>query len=293
MISNCGHDEKNKYTGGKAGDQTGEEWKITEWYDRPWNCVLRYPDAKIREMIADKAEKAAKNDNVGYDMWQRYTYFEALEKAAWDPSKISEPCEADCSSGITANVRAIGFELGIKKLQNIPPKTYTEDMRTNFAKAGFEVLTGQKYTKSQDLLMRGDILLNDKKHVTTNLTNGSKIEEIQNEPKLLPLEEVAKLVYAGKYGNDPERSKKLKAEGYDPKAVQAKVNELYYSKPAKKTTTYVVTGLTSYLNVRKTPNGYCVGKLYNGDKVEVVSIEGKWAKLDNGNYIFTNYIKKA
>ena len=293
MISNCGHDERNKYTGGKAGDQTGEEWKIREWYDRPWNCVLRYPDAKIRGMIADKAEKAAKNDNVGYDMYQRYTFWDELKRVNYDPSKIKTACEADCSSGITAIVRGIGFELGIKKLQNIPEKTYTEDMRANFTKAGFEVLTGQKYTKSQDYLLPGDILLNDKKHVTTNLTKGSKAEEIQNEPKK-SIEEMAKLVIAGKYGNDPERSKKLKAEGYDPKEVQAKVNEmLKANKPAKTTTTYVVTGLSTFLNVRKSPNGTVVGKLFNGDKVEVVSISGKWAKLNTGNYIYTDYIKKV
>ena len=293
MISNCGHDERNKYTGGKAGDQTGEEWKITEWYDRPWNCVLRYPDDKIRELIADKAEKAAKNDNVGYDMYQRYTFWAALQKAGWDPAKISEPCEADCSSGVTAIVRAIGFELGIKKLQNIPETTYTENMRDAFVKAGFEVLTAQKYKKSQDYLMRGDILLNDKKHVTTNLTNGSKIEEIQNKPKL-SIDEVAKLVIEGKYGNGEDRKKRLAADGYDYDAVQKKVNEiLKASKPAKSTTTYEVTGITTFLNVRKSPNGAIVGKLYNGNKVEVVSISNGWAKLDNGNYIFEKYIKKV
>lgn len=38
--------------------------------------------------------------------------------------------------------------------------------------------------------------------------------------------EVAKDVLAGKYGNDPERSKKLKAEGYNPEEVQTEVNKL-------------------------------------------------------------------
>ena len=38
--------------------------------------------------------------------------------------------------------------------------------------------------------------------------------------------EVAKDVLAGKYGNDPERSKKLKAEGYNPDEVQDAVNKL-------------------------------------------------------------------
>lgn len=291
MISNCGHDERNKYTGGKAGDQTGEEWKITEWYNRPWNCVLRYPDAKVRALIADKAEKAAKNDHIGYDMYQRYTFFAELEKVGWDPAKITTDCEADCSSGITAIVRAIGFELGIKKLQLIPETTYTENMKNNFEKAGFEVLTGQKYTKSQANLLRGDILLNHTKHCATNLTNGSNFEEIQNK---LSVEEVAKQVIAGKYGNGDERKKKLTALGYNYDEVQKKVNELLkVSKPAKNTTTYKVVNVKSFLNVRKTPNGTVVGKLYNGDIVEVVSIKDGWAKLDNGNYIFEKYIKKV
>lgn len=47
MISNCGHDENNRYSGGKAGDQTGTEWRVINWYNRPWKCVLRHPDAKL------------------------------------------------------------------------------------------------------------------------------------------------------------------------------------------------------------------------------------------------------
>ena len=43
MISNCGHDERGKYSGGKAGDQTGTEWQVINWYNRPWKCVLRHP----------------------------------------------------------------------------------------------------------------------------------------------------------------------------------------------------------------------------------------------------------
>ena len=35
-ISNCGHDENGRYTGGKAGDQTGTEYQIMNWYSRPW-----------------------------------------------------------------------------------------------------------------------------------------------------------------------------------------------------------------------------------------------------------------
>lgn len=48
------------------------------------------------------------------------------------------------------------------------------------------------------------------------------------------VEEIAKEVLAGKWGNNPERETALKAAGYDADAVQAKVNELS-KKPATNT----------------------------------------------------------
>lgn len=266
MISNCGKDERCQYHGGAAGDQTGQEWVIREWYDRSWNCVLRHPDPIVRELLALYAERAAKNDNIGYDMYQRLTYWQMLEKYNYDPEKIAEKCEADCSSGITANAKAIGVLLGNTDLYNISVTTYTEDMKKNFQKAGFKVYTAKKYLKSQDELLRGDIILNEKSHVCTNLTNGSKI---QNEHKVTP-EEIT--------------------------AAYKKANE-QYSKPIENKpsyTVYQVVNIKTYLNVRKAPfNGAIVGKLYNNDKVNVVSIKDGWAKLDNGNYISINYIKKV
>lgn len=266
MISNCGHDERNQYHGGAAGDQTSKEWEIREWYNRPWECVLRHPDPIVRELMALYAERAAKNDNVGYDMYQRLTYWKMLEKYNYDPAIIAEKCEADCSSGITANAKAIGVLLGNRDMYNISVNTYTEDMKKNFQKAGFKVLTAKKYLKSQDELLRGDILLNEKSHVCTNLTTGSKI---QNDHKVTP-EEIA--------------------EAYK-KAAEQFANST--PTPSKTTATYEVTNVSTYLNVRKEPNGTIVGKLYNKNKVEVVSINGGWAKLDSGNYISANYIKKV
>ena len=65
MIANSGHDERGKYTGGKAGDQSGQEWQVRTWYSRPWNCVLRHPDPKVREQIAKLARAAANNNKIG------------------------------------------------------------------------------------------------------------------------------------------------------------------------------------------------------------------------------------
>ena len=74
LISNSGHDENGKYLGGKAGDQTGTEWALIPWYNRPWKCVLRHPDAKVRAKLAELGIKAAKNNLVGYDQNQREEY---------------------------------------------------------------------------------------------------------------------------------------------------------------------------------------------------------------------------
>lgn len=57
MISNCGHDENGRYSGGKAGDQTGTEWRVINWYNRPWKCVLRHPNADVRAMSSERSQQ--------------------------------------------------------------------------------------------------------------------------------------------------------------------------------------------------------------------------------------------
>ncbi|MBQ1470982.1 MAG: N-acetylmuramoyl-L-alanine amidase, partial [Eubacterium sp.] len=172
-ISNSGSDENGGARGGSAGDQTGKEWQMRAWYNRPWSCVLRYPDQKVALKIATLGVDAALNDKIGYDQNQRDTYWQQLKAAGYDPSRISTPCEEDCSAGVCANVRAAGYIFGIKTLQE-HRGTYTGDMRSAFKAAGFKVLTEAKYLSSPDYLLPGDILLNEAHHTATNVTVGSK-----------------------------------------------------------------------------------------------------------------------
>ena len=168
MISNCGHDENNRYSGGKAGDQTGTEWRVINWYNRPWKCVLRHPDAKVRKMIASMAKAAAVNNKIGYDQSERYTFWEHLKASNYDPAQITIACEADCSSGVAAIVKGAGYRLGNEKMKNVSIYLYTGNMRAGLKAAGFEVLTDSKYLTSDAYLLEGDILLNDNAHVATN-----------------------------------------------------------------------------------------------------------------------------
>ena len=170
-ISNSGSDERGNYKGGAAGDNTGREWQIRDWYNRPWNCVLRHPDPEVRACIADLATKAANNNKIGYDQYQRQTYWNELQKVNYDPSKITVACEADCSAGVIANIKAAGHILNRPELQNITC-TYTGNMRSGLTAAGFACLTESKYLTSSAYLVAGDVLLNDKHHTATAVTNG-------------------------------------------------------------------------------------------------------------------------
>lgn len=175
MISNCGHDESNKYKKGKAGDQTGGEWAVIGWYNRPWKCVLRHPDVAVRKKIAELATAAAKNNLIGYDQNERYTFWEHLKESDYNPAKITVACEADCSSGVAAIVKAAGYILNQNKLKTVSIYCYTGNLRAALKAAGFEVLAESRFLTSDAYLLEGDILLNDSAHTAINLTDGSKV----------------------------------------------------------------------------------------------------------------------
>lgn len=172
MISNCGHDERGKYTGGQPGDQTGGEWSIIPWYNRPWNVVLRYPNPLAAQEIADVAKAAAQNNQVGYCQGHRGTFWEKLAAAGYRPENIKTPCEADCSSGVAACAKAAGYRLGIEALQRVSAAAYTGNLRAILTAAGFEALYAKKYRVSADYLLPGDVLLYEGHHVATNLDTG-------------------------------------------------------------------------------------------------------------------------
>ena len=170
-ISNCGHDENGRYAGGQAGDQTGTEYQIINWYNRPWLCVLRFEDQEVAALIAEMATQAANNNMIGYDQGtvgnsnDRYTFWEQLVANGYDPSKIKKPCETDCSQSTASIVKAVGYRLNKPKLKTVSIYLTTYNMRSAFKTAGAMVLTDSKYLASGACLKPGDILLNDNHHV--------------------------------------------------------------------------------------------------------------------------------
>lgn len=267
-LSNCGHDENGRYAGGKAGDQTGTEYQIINWYNRPWLCVLRFEDQEVAALIAEMATQAANNNMIGYDQGtagnsnDRYTFWEQLAANGYDPSKIKKPCETDCSQSTASIVKAVGHRLNKPKLKAVSIYLTTYNMRSAFKTAGAKVLTDQKYLTSGTCLKPGDILLNDNHHVaiavsgdaSSNATpakkdyleNGDSGSEVTTMQKML-----IKVGYScgksgadGDFGSDTETAlckfqgdNNLTADGqYGPKS-KAKLTALYNKKIGTTTST--------------------------------------------------------
>lgn len=194
-ISNSGKDERNQYRGGQAGDQSGHEWELKGWYNRPWSVILRWPDPAVGLKIAQLGIAAALNNNIGYDQNQRTTYWKQLERVGYDPSKIdaSHKAEEDCTAGVTANCKAVGCLMGIPGLKNLSIDTYSGNMRSRFVKAGFRALTEKKYLTSSSYLLPGDILLYEGHHAATNVTYGKSVRPA-TPPVLTPISGGAAIV---------------------------------------------------------------------------------------------------
>lgn len=161
IVSNSGHDERGKWSGGAAGDQSGTEWYLCPWFDFGQRYVLRHPAKEARELLATLAREAAGNDRIGYDQDDRLSFYRALARSDWRPSRIREDVESDCSAGVTALVIATGHILRYSRLAELDPSTTTYVMLDRFRAAGFQVVTDF----NKDTVLIGDICLKPSQHV--------------------------------------------------------------------------------------------------------------------------------
>ena len=220
LIAHASIDEKGQAKNGQAGDQTKKEVCTRSWYNKPWNAVIRFKDAGKREKIAQLMEKAAANDRIGYDQNQRNTLLTQARKFNYDVSKVTEPCETDCSALVTLACIYAGVPES-KLIHNGNSATTRTLVPLLKATGEVEVFTLPLYTQKPDKLVRGDILIKEGSHVVV-------VTQAENEPKtaVKSVNEVAREVIAGKWGNGADRQKRLIDAGYDYDAVRKAVNIL-------------------------------------------------------------------
>jgi len=167
LVGHASIDERGKANSGTAGDQTGKEVCIRNWYDGDWHTVLRCNDPVKAERIAKECENACNNPNVGYDQYSRNSLRKAAKAVNWDLSKVGK-CECDCSSLVAVCAECAGIDVPYV-YENAPT---TSSMLSAFKSTGyFDVLPEIKYLTSDIYLKRGDILVK-KGHTVIVLEDG-------------------------------------------------------------------------------------------------------------------------
>lgn len=157
VIGHASIDERGRARGGQAGDQTGREVYTRNWYNHGWNKVIRPKSEEEAKKIAKAMKSACKNNNIGYDQNQRTTLYELAKAKKWDIAAVDKKCETDCSALVAVCVNAAGIP--------VSGSIYTGNQAAALEKTGhFKILTDAKYTKSDKLLKRGDILLKEGSH---------------------------------------------------------------------------------------------------------------------------------
>ena len=215
MIAHASINEHGRVSGGNLGDQTKKEVCIRSWYGKPWGCVIRFIDADMREKVAKCMEDAARNDHIGYDQSRRNTLLNCSRRYNFDVSKVIENCATDCSALVS--LACIYAGIPENKLVINGNSASTRTLKQALKATGeVNIFTTSDYTTKPDKLLRGDILLKEGAHVVVVISTDKK-----------SIDEVAKEVMAGKWGNGEDRKKRLIQAGYDYEIVRKAVNKLY------------------------------------------------------------------
>lgn len=184
IIGSARSDENGNATGGKAGDQkqtSSDDWEgeVSKqyWYlhSKGW-YVIRAKDPEVREKIARGMEIACSNKNYGYNQGQNRSAWDYLKNLDFDMAKLDTPKETDCAQLVRLCIRYAGIK---------SDDFYTATEKDALKKTGkFTIYTSDKYCKSSDYLLRGDILVTRSKgHTVVVLTNGAKAKATPVTPE--------------------------------------------------------------------------------------------------------------
>lgn len=155
---------ENGTVNGTKGDQTGREVCIREWYNKPWNIMIRFTDSKMANKVADCMEMAAKNDFIGYSQLNRNTLLNEARKYNYNVSKVNVPVNADCSSLVSVACMYAGIPESTLTLNGNCATTRT--IRQILKSTGeVDIYTTSPYLTKTDRLKRGDILLREGSHI--------------------------------------------------------------------------------------------------------------------------------
>lgn len=162
-IGHAIRDEKGNLKNGNAGDQTGKEVLIQDYY-KDFEYVAR-PKEKA-DVIAKAMEDCCKNDFIGYDQNERLTLYQEAKKVKFVISNIKTKCETDCSATVRTCLKVAGI--------TVPSTFRTKNMKDNLEKTEkFDIF---KFKKVSDL-KRGDILWTPSSHTVIVLSPQTSVRK--------------------------------------------------------------------------------------------------------------------
>ena len=318
-IGNASKDENKKYVNGKAGDQTHEEVYIREWYNRPWNLIIRAKNNSDAEKIAVLMEQACANDNIGYDQNERNSLLTKLKANGFNFTTVG-PCETDCSALVSTILIAIGIPESLMTVGGNLRVTWNLEEALRTLPDKFEFFDGHDFCEITDNLKRGDILLNSGHHVAVALDNGKNIKveaapavevpinnssfTIGQEVTLVPGSKwwdgsaIPAWVFGARlYIREINSNGRIVVSTQKTGAVTGAVDQRSITQyTAPRAQGYKVqVRVNSYLNVRAGAgtNYKAIGRMYNGNVTTIVSEQGGWGQRAEGGWISLNYTTKV
>lgn len=165
-IGHASIDENGKISGGKAGDQTGKEVCVRDWYNKPWNVMLICTDKTLAAQAAAYMKAICEDDDFGYDQSQRTTGYLAIVKAGKKVEKATAS-EFDCSSLVASCYKLAGLDISYSLT--------TSTLRKALLATGkFKEYTDSAHIATSDYCEAGAIYLSEGHHVVMGLEKGNK-----------------------------------------------------------------------------------------------------------------------
>lgn len=300
MIGQASRDERGRYVGGQAGNQSGTELNVRGYYDKPWDRgLIRFRDGAAATRCAGAMSAAVGNMRIGYDQGQRNSLLPLARAAGWDLAAVSRDCECDCSSlagvcGIVAGAPESAIYVG----GNL---CYTGDIVERFQATGLVDVYGADYAGVAGNLQIGDILVSSS-HAAVVVSGGKTPQGVSVSTgntggnSSSGIDALARAVVAGRYGVGDARRAAL-GDRYD--AVQTRVNELLKGMPnaagISTSVTRIIAGeykvVCGLLNVRTEPSlgGEVVASYSRGERIYGVAADTAIAD----GYVWAHYTARS
>jgi len=175
----------------KAGDQTGREVFIRNWYPYEWDGIIHCTDTEIAKKAVDVAVKLANSNLVGYDQSERNTLYKALKSNGWDVDKYikSGKCtETDCSAFVYACYCCV-----VPSLRSDSNAPIVPQLKSKFTKLDiFKWYTAKRFRNTDTDLRAGDILVNTDAHAIMAIETGSSYKGSQSSKKTTSVRKTVK-----------------------------------------------------------------------------------------------------